>query len=204
MRDDDLDSILDEPQAALAASTVALAREVAMEAIQTSGERRSRRRFIRLRILVPAGVGLVALTGAGTYSAYQLSVPPFVETGPGVQRVEKPVPVDFVTDSGLRVECGWWAEFSNATPLQRDQLEAMSTDHDWKGYGQQMYDRLPSPDRTSRDWPGERFSALVGADLSARALAAAPGLTRETVSTSPQDAVLAGWTFRCGYPNGRS
>jgi hypothetical protein len=152
---------------------------------------------------VSVGVGLLALTGAGTYSAYQLSVPPFVATGPDVQRVEQPVPVNFATDSGLRVTCGWWAEFKNVTAAQRDQLNAMSTDGDWQGYGQRMYDDLPPSDRAASNWPGDGFSERIGADLSARALADAPGLTREAASTSAQDPVLTGSTFRCEYPDGR-
>ncbi|MGZ6772170.1 MAG: hypothetical protein ACXVGA_06530 [Mycobacteriaceae bacterium] len=138
MHDDELEHIFDTTNRPLTTSAVVLAREVASEVAQIGVPRRARHRSWRIGILAPVGLGLVALTGAGTYAAYQLSVPPFVATDPGVERVAKPVPIEFVTDSGMRVSCGWWAEFKNVTPLQRDQLNAMGTNREWRGYGQGM------------------------------------------------------------------
>jgi hypothetical protein len=202
VHDDALDHIFDTTNRPLTASAVVLAREVASEVAQNSLQRRPRSRFRRIGILAPVGLGLVALTGAGTYAAYQLSVPPFVETGPGVERVDKPVPIEFVTDSGLRVSCGWWAEFSNVTPFQRDQLNAMAN-RDWRGYGQGRYDELPARDRAARNWPGGTFGNRVAKDLAARALAATPGLTRGSAASGDADSVLTGSTLRCDYPDGR-
>ncbi len=203
MHDDELEHIFESTNRPLTTSAVALAREVASEAAQNAVQRRPRHRFRRIGILAPVGLGLVALMGAGTYAAYQLSVPPFVETGPGVERVDKPVPIDFVTDSGLRVNCDWWAEFSNVTALQRDQLNAMSTNHDWRGYGQAIYEALPARARAARDWPDETFGKRIEEDLASRALAAAPGLTRGSASSGGKDSVLTGSTLHCEYPDGR-
>jgi hypothetical protein len=198
-----LERIFDTTNRPLTTSAVLLSREVASEVAQIAVQRRPRHRFWRIGVLAPVGLSLVALTGAGTYAAYQLSVPPFVETGPGVERVSKPVPIEFVTDSGLRVSCGWWAEFRNVTRLQRDQLDAMATNRDWRGYGQRIYDELPARNRKVRDWPGETFGKRIEEDLASRALAAAPGLTRGSASSGEEDAVLTGSTIRCEYPDGR-
>jgi hypothetical protein len=202
VHDDDLELMFDPTHRPLTTSAVVLAREVASEVAQIAGQRRPRHRFWRIGILAPVGLGLVALTGAGTYAAYQLSVPPFVETGPGVERVDKPVPIEFVTDSGLRVNCSWWAEFRNVTPSQRDQLDAMGANRDWRGYGQGIYDELPVRDRAVRNWPGETFGKRIEEDLASRALAAAPGLTRGSASSGEENSVLTGSTMRCEYPDG--
>ena len=69
----------------------------------------------------------VALSAATTYGAYQLSIPPFVETEPGVERVLEPISVDYTTDKGTVLDCDLYVEFTDVTQAQRDALNAMSS-----------------------------------------------------------------------------
>lgn len=167
-------------------------------AAQHRGSQRPRRSWVRPGLLVPVGLGALALTGAGTLAAYQLSIPPYVATEPGVERVSDPVPVNYRTDAGTRIDCLAYLEFRDVTPLQRRQINAISTD-DWSGYGQRIYDALPASHRAGQDGPDELLADHVDGDLYTRALMEAPGVEFRTSDGSPS---IEGVTIRCTYPDG--
>jgi hypothetical protein len=149
-------------------------------------------------VLVPVALGLVALTGAGTYAAYQLSIPPYVETGPGVDRVEDPIPVDYTTDAGTVLDCNLYLEFRDVSAAQRARLNAMSKDAVWRGFGQRVYDALPEENRAVQDGPEPLWSERVDERVTAEALRENPGLTFRGPAGSPS---LEGSTTRCEYPD---
>ena len=128
-------------------------------------------------MLVPVALGLVALTGAGNYAAYQLSIPPYVETGPGVERVEDPIPVDYTTDAGTALDCNLYLEFRDVSAAQRARLDAMGDDPVWRGFGQRVYDALPDQNRAVQDGPEPLWSERVNERVTAEALRENPGLT---------------------------
>ncbi|MGD9962168.1 MAG: hypothetical protein AB7I40_23210 [Nocardioides sp.] len=198
MNDEDLDVLLGGARQGVSESTAALGRLVAVEAAQTHGPgARSRPRWLRVGVLAPAGIGILALTGAGTLAAYQLSVPPFVSTEPGVERVTDPIPVNYTTDAGTVLECGVWLEFRNVSDAQRANLNAMATDPRWEGFGQRVYDALPEKNRAVQDGPEPLWSERVDDQVYAEALRANPGLAFRGPADGPS---LVGSTTRCEYP----
>ena len=198
MNDEDLDVLLDGARQRASEPATALSRLVAVEAAQTHGPRaRSWHRRLRVGVLAPAGIGVLALTGAGTLAAYQLSVPPFVSTEPGVERVTDPIPVDYTTDAGTVLDCGLWLEFRNVSDAQRANLDAMATDPMWQGFGQRVYDALPEQNRAVQDGPESLWSERVNEQVYAEALRANPGLTLRGPADGPS---LVGATTRCEYP----
>lgn len=122
-------------------------------------------------------------------------------TEPGVERVSNPVPVNYRTDAGRRIDCLAYLEFRDVTPLQRRQLDAMSANGDWSGYGQRMYDRLPAANRQAQDGPEPMLADRVDDDLYTRALQAAPGVAFRTTDGTPS---IVGATIRCTHPDGNS
>lgn len=200
MQDEELTTLLERAKEHVspAASTIGgrLAAEVAEHQL---GRRWSPRSWARKGIVIPVGIGVLAFTGAGTYAAYQLTIPPYVATEPRVERVSDPVPVNYRTDAGRRIACLAYLEFRDVTPLQRRQLNAMSTDGSWNGYGQRIYDRLPVAHRQSQDGPEPMLADRVDVDLYARALEAAPGIAFRTADGAPS---IEGATIRCSYPDG--
>ena len=200
MHDEELTALLERAKEHVspAASTIGgrLAAEVAEREL---GRRWSPRRWARKGILIPVGMGVLAFSGAGTYAAYQLTIPPYVATEPGVERVSNPVPVNYRTDAGRRIDCLAYLEFRDVTPLQRRQLDALSTDGDWSGYGQRIYDGLPGAHRQAQDGPEPMLADRVDDDLYARALQAAPGVAFRTDDGTPS---IVGATIRCTYPDG--
>lgn len=199
MRDEDLTAVLEQARKDVSPSASSISALVASEvAAQQRGRWRSRRSWRRRGVLIPVGLAVLAGTGAGTYAAYQLTIPPYVATGPGVERVSDPVPVNYRTDAGTRIDCLAYLEFRDVTPVQRRQLNAISTDN-WSGYGQRIYDGLPAPHRAVQDGPEELLSDRVTSDLYARARKEAPGVEFRTSDGKPS---IEGATIRCTYPDG--
>lgn len=198
MNDDDLDLLLTDARRHAAEPAVVLSRLVAAETAQLNRARpRVQRRWLRVGVLAPVGMGVVALMGAGTLAAYQLSIPPFVSTESGVERVTEPIPVDYTTDAGTVLDCNLWLEFRNVSDAQRANLNAMSTDSMWQGFGQRVYDDLPESHKGTQDGPEPLWSERVDDQVYADALRANPGLTFRGSGDSPS---LEGSTTRCDYP----
>lgn len=195
MTDDDLDVLLDGAHQGVSEPAAALGRLVAVEVAQTHCPRpRSRPRWMRVGILAPVGIGILALTGAGTVAAWQLSVPPFVSTEAGVERVTDPIPVNYTTDAGTVLQCGVWLEFRNISDAQRANLNAMATDPMWEGYGQRVYDALPEKNRAAQYGPEPLWSEMVDDQVYTEALRANPGLAFRGPADGPS---LVGSTTRC-------
>lgn len=200
MYDEELTALMERTREHVSPAASAISSRLATEiAVRRTGRRRSLRRWARKGILVPVGIGVLACAGAGTYAAYQLTIPPYVATEPGVERVSNPVPVNYRTDAGRRIECLAYLEFRDVTPTQRRELNAMSANGDWDGFGQRIYNRLPATNRQVQDGPEQLLSGRVDADLYARALKAAPGVMFRGADGTPS---LVGATIRCTYPDG--
>jgi hypothetical protein len=201
MQDDELDLLLRHARCDASSVTAERSRQVAYEiASRQHVKATTRRRRLRAGVLVPAGVGFMAVMGAGTYAAYQLSIPPFVATEPGVERVTEPIAVDYRTDAGTVLDCDLYLEFRDVTPEQRLSLNDLSKNPMWRGFGQRTYDSLPTKNRAVQDGPEEVWAARVNEKVYAEALGSTSGLTFRGPTGSPS---LVGSTTRCDYPEGR-
>ncbi len=201
MHDDDLDLLLDHARRDASTRTVERSRQVAHEiAARHLGKARTGRRWLRAGVLLPVGAGLAAVMGAGTYAASQLSIPPYVATEPGVERVTDPIAVDYRTDAGTVLDCDLYLEFRDVTPAQRLSLNELSKDPEWRGLGQRTYDALPAKNRAVQDGPEELWSDRINETVYAEALRSTPGLTFRGPTGDPS---LVGSTTRCDYPEGQ-
>ena len=201
MQDDDLDLLLDHARRDASTLTAERSRQVAYEiASRQRAKATTWRRRLRAGVVVPAGVGVMAVMGAGTYAAYQLSIPPFVATEPGVERVTEPIAVDYRTDAGTILDCDLYLEFRDVTPAQRLSLNELSRDPMWRDFGQRTYDSLPAKNRAIQDGPEELWADQVNEKVYAEALTSTPGLTFRGPTGSPS---LVGSTTRCDYPEGQ-
>lgn len=200
MHDEELTTLLERAtkHVSPAASTIAgrLAAEVALQRL---GRRWTSRGWAQKGILIPVGIGVLAFSGAGTYAAYQLSIPPYVATEPGVERVSDPIPVNYRTDAGRRIDCLAYLEFRDVTAAQRERLNALSANGDWSGYGQRIYNGLPEANRQVQEGPEPMLADRVDAELYALALKAVPGIGFRTGNGTPS---IEGATIRCTYPDG--
>lgn len=143
------------------------------------------------------GVGVLVLTGAGTTTAYRLSIPPFQGLEPGTERSIGGVPVNYQTDAGTLVSCVTFIESRGLEPRQRRQIDVMIRQTDWSGYGQRTYEALPSKDRAAQTGPGA-VGDEVAEDLRRRAAAAAPGVT----VGAEGGPTITGTATTCTYPDG--
>jgi hypothetical protein len=201
MHDDDLDLLLDHARRDASTITAERSRQVAHEiASRRHVKAATWRRRLRAGVLLPAGVGVMAVVGAGTYAAYQLSVPPYVATEPGVDRVTEPIAFTYRTDAGTALDCALYLEFRDVTRAQRLSLNALSDGPMWRGLGQRTYDSLPAKDRAVQDGPEELWSDRVDEAVYAEALRSIPGLRLRGPSGRPS---LLGSTTRCDYPEGQ-
>jgi hypothetical protein len=201
MQDDELELLLDHARCDASSFTAERSRQVAYEiASRQHVKAATRRRRLRAGVLAPAGVALMAVMGAGTYAAYQLSVPPFVSTEPGVERVTEPITVDYRTDAGTVLDCELYLEFRDVTPEQRLNLNELSKNPMWRGFGQRTYDSLPAKNRAVQDGPEELWAARVNEKVYAEALDSTSGLTFRGPAGNPS---LVGSTTRCDYPEGQ-
>ena len=108
-----------------------LARAMAMETRHRATKRATARRWRLRGILAATAAGAVLLTGATTMAAYQLSVPPFAETDPGMQRLSDPIQVNYVRPDGKSVQCGVYLEFFRLNDKQLRSVTDYVTNHDW-------------------------------------------------------------------------
>ncbi len=141
-----------------------------------------RRRFV----VGWVALGAVVLTAGGTLTAAQLRVPPFQGLEPGVQRIQEPIPVDYVTAAGKDVRCQAFLEFRNLTEDQLDAAHTYVAQRDWSGFGQQAYNTAEktagsaAPDSVDRAL-GE---VLVG-ELTDAAEQAVPVARHDMYATGP-------------------
>ncbi len=141
---------------------------------------------------------MVALTGAGTVAAYQLSIPPFQTLEDGVGRASAGVPVTYTNSLGRTVKCLAFIEYRNLTPEQRDAIERASRADEWDGYGQRVLDDLNMPN-ASPERQNHAISEVAHQDLWKAAHAAVPGMVYMRDSDGP---VFAGSSMSCANPGG--
>ncbi len=143
--------------------------------------------------------GVFALTAAGTTSAYLLGVPPFQTLESGVERTTTGIPVDYTNYRGRPVHCLAFIEFADVTPLQRRQINDLTTSTDWTGYGQRIINTSPVTTRTTLGDDNHALESL-GPDLTRRTLANVPGLTGRPAPHEPR---VTGHSLSCTGPGGQ-
>lgn len=152
MNDTELDELL---SASVAPLPVAASHEASSLAVASMPSRLQQGRMPRPRWLVPVIVaGSLALSGAASVTAAQLSVWPWV-TMPENNVRSMPIPVDFTTDDGHIESCRGWIELRNWDSADLNALNDAIEAHDWTGFGQQLYDYadlmiMPTSARTAR------------------------------------------------------
>lgn len=176
MDEEALNALLTQSRTDISPDAEVTARAVARKVVSRELGQRGpvRPRWTAKRLLLPAGVAVLALTAAGTVAASQLSLPPFQTTEPGIQRVGRAVPVDYQLTSGGRVSCDAFVETRRASSGQLGRIEKMIASTDWSGYGQRTYAALPPAAQAVKDAPGPVGDVVLN-DLKRRALAVAPG-----------------------------
>jgi hypothetical protein len=138
MNDLDLDELLAESIAPLPAP---MTREARTMAAATKPARIRRGRMPRPRWLIPMIFACsVALTGAASLTAVQLSVWPWVSLPEGFDRTVR-IPVEYTTDEGHVEVCGAYIELRNASASDLAALNAAIDARDWEGFGQAVRPR---------------------------------------------------------------
>lgn len=188
MNDNELDDLLERAARPLPIVADNLALVVA-DSIARGTRPRRRRRW-----LIPAiVVGGIALTAGASLTAVQLAEWQGVSMAAGDVRSTVPIPLEWVTDDGHAERCGAWIELQNPRAGDRAVLDAAITEHDWRGFGQDLYDRgTPQPD----DPDGE---ARVGAGLEEqlRGFVSQELPEAEWLSASDDGVAVAAYGFRC-------
>lgn len=200
--ENDLDELLSTARPQVSVASAAIARLMTKEVFESHAKSASspERRWRRARILALVGAGAVALSAATTYGAYQLSIPPFVQTEPGVERVTEPISLDYTTDRGTVLDCKLYIEFTDVTGAQRAALNALGHDPKWRGFGQRTYDSLPATNRATQNGPESLWNDRVNEAVYAEAMASIPGLQFHAGPGTPS---IHGSTIRCEYPEGQ-
>lgn len=201
MQDLELDDLLRRsapaPPAEADEAAVLLARQ--MRGVATGAEALGPRSRSRPSLIATAAVaGALALTGAGTVTAYQLSIPPFQTLEDGVGRTVAGVPVDYRNSVGRQVRCLAFIEYRHLDAAQRNELEEVVRDGRWQGYGQRVLDRLAVPGAS----PEAQNAAIIEAvhdDLWGAAKSAVPSMAYMRPSDGP---VYAGSSMSCAEPGG--
>lgn len=139
--------------------------------------------------------GALSLTGAGTLTAYQLSIPPFQTLEPGLERAMTGIPVNYRSSAGQDVECLAFIEFRNLNAVQREQIEQVASDDRWDGYGQRVLDALVMSDASPEDQQ-LAIGEVVGEDLYLAAKSAVPPIVHaETGAT--EGPIFSGSSLSC-------
>jgi hypothetical protein len=142
--DDDLDRLLDR-----AATTPPRNARVdaALAALLTEAREHVPPRKGRGIKLVAVAVGLAiagALVAGTTMSTVWLQIPPFQELPAGWSRTTEYIPIEWVSVAGEVERCRMYLELERARPGDIDALDAAIVEHDWDGFGQALYDSIPS------------------------------------------------------------
>lgn len=143
--------------------------------------------------------GVLALTAAGSITAYQLGVPPFQSVDAGTQRTTTGIPVDYLNYRHRSVHCLAFVEFADVSATQRRQINAFAADTNWSGYGQRLVDTVPATDRTTLAQDVHALEAL-GPDLTRRTIVAVPGLKDTTAPGVPR---VTGTSWSCAGKGGQ-
>lgn len=200
MSEIDLDELLRgaAPRPTLDADDTALllAREVRSESLGVT-PLRSRHRS-RLRTAVVVAAAAVALSAAGTISAYQLSIPPFQTLEDGVERADTAIDVDYTNSLDRKVECLAFIEYRHLDSNQQASIEEVSADDRWDGYGQRVLDQL-AISNSSPEAQNEAIIRVLRKDLWEAASTAVPGMVKMEDSDGP---VFNGFSFWCANPGG--
>ena len=197
MNDDTLDDLLERsapaPSPEAVCTALQLARRTAAE------QRRPHRQHRRRPVIVAFAAGALLLSGAGTLTAYQLSVPPFQGTDRGSERIATPIPVEYTNSLGRQVRCQAFTEWEDLTSQQRATLNALGQDPFWVGYGDRVLSSQGLQGGPVLDQEQAVFDA-VAEDLPRRAAAALAAAEH-----SPSSAVYHGSAISCvpGGANGQ-
>lgn len=154
-----------------------------------------RHRSVRIGAAVSAAL---VLAGAGTMTAYEMSIPPFVGLPPGVIRVRPAIVVEYTDSLGHRVECLAYMELANITDDQYRQLAAISESPMWVGWGDRTLQDLELTDAPPSVQNEMIFHAVVE-EMERQASTVIPGLVIGRNSDGP---VFNGATMRCEEPDG--
>jgi hypothetical protein len=192
-----------ELDALLARAAPVLPPPAARTAVQLARETAAQRgwrawwRHRSVRIGAAVGAALV-LAGAGTITAYEMSIPPFVGLPPGVVRVRPAIPVKYTDSLGNRVECQAYMELANITDDQYQQLAAISESPMWVGWGDRTLQDLGLTDAPPNVQNEMIFHAVVE-EMERQASTVIPDLVIARNSDGP---VFNGATMRCEEPDG--
>lgn len=195
MNEQELDTLLQRSAPRPTDDAVRMARTMAT---QTKGARRSRRPRRRMVLVAAGGVALLA-TGAGTITAYDLSIPPFVAKDADTVRIRPGIPVDYTNSLGRRVECLAFMDFKHLSASQQAELERIPSEPTWAGYGDRVLSRLDLPEPTTPEAQNQAIFEQVAEDLWQRAHQAVPDLAHMGDSDGP---LFEASTLSCAGPGG--
>lgn len=194
--DDALDRLLDAAAPDVGPAPRAAAEELARLTRQAVDDEPAARPRRRRRALLAAVASAMILCGAGTVTAYELSIPPFQSLDPGLFRLRPAIVIDYTISPGVVHRCEAFPEFINLTDTQESAARAWVEDQDWTGYGDMLADKA----RTVRGVVDEA-SVLdaFGADLRARLVdQILPGISQDPVQATQTGApALAGYGASC-------
>lgn len=200
MNDDELDELLrtmaPTPSARAQSTAVLVAREIRQptRGVAALSGPKTRRRVV----VAAAAAAALALAGAGTLAAYQLSIPPFQTLEKGVARSHSGIPFVYTNSLGRRVECLAFIEYENLDQQQRAAIEKLSKSRRWDGYGQRVLAKIAMPKAS----PEEQNAAIVDVihqDLWQAAHEVVPSMVYMRVSDGP---VYHGSSTSCAGPGG--
>lgn len=205
LTDAELDALLARSAPVLPAPAARTAVQLAHE---TSAPRGWRAWWRHRSVRIGAAVGAaLALAGAGTITAYEMSIPPFVGVPPGVIRVRPGIPVEYTDSLGRRMECLAFLEFENIDDEQYKQLAAISESPTWVGWGDRKLQEL-----SLTDAPPDQQSSAIGLEarreMQRQAAAVIPGLVIKANPDGPvhQDSTdgpaVSGFVFWCEQRDG--
>ena len=163
LSEDHLDRLLAATATPLRPEAQAAARELAT--MTRSAADVSPRPRVGRRRLVAVAAGAVLLSGAGTVTAYQQSIPPFQGLPEGISRIGPPIIAEYDGVNGQRHRCQVFPEFVNLTPAQDRTARAWARRQDWTGYGDRLAARFSTTTPAGEE---EQLFDAVDHDLRAR------------------------------------
>lgn len=163
LTEDQLDRLLDATRTEPRTEAKAAARELATLTRSAADSSRTPRRFRRRLVAIAAGA--VLLSGAGTVTAYELSIPPFQGLDEGTSRIRPPIIAEYGGVDGQRHRCQVFPEFINLTPAQDAAARAWADRQDWSGYGERLAAGFTA---TTREGEEEQLFDAVSRDLRSR------------------------------------
>lgn len=195
MDDHELDRLLatqvQQPRADTAAAVGDLVRAARVDVVAASPRRLQRRRLFVGGVVL----GAVVLTGGGTLTAAQLGMPPFQGLEPGVQRIQAPIAVDYISVTGKNVQCEAFLEFRHLSQDQLDDARTYVAARDWSRTGQQAYDTAKNVATSSEpDAVDQAFNEVLDERMEKLAVHAVPGAVRNVDAAGPQ---ITGWSMSC-------